>query len=324
MGEHTSPEVLLAQPRGFCAGVNRAIDMARLALQRHGAPVYLFKQIVHNAQVIDELTRLGGIFVERIDDIPPGAVAIFSAHGVSPTIVAAARARRLDIVDTTCPLVHDVQMQAERYSQLGHNLLVIGRAGHEEIEGICGAISGPHFVVSSRDDIDALPLDAADKVAYVTQTTLSMEDTRELIAALERRFPLLVGHGLGDICYATRNRQHAVRRLALQTDLVIIVGTRNSSNTLRLLEVAADQGVPARLVERAEDLQSQWWQGARRIGLSAGASTPEYVIRSVCDRLQQLGVTAVRELPGLAETRHFEVGRAVESSLDVPTVQRNF
>lgn len=319
MGEHTSPEVLLAQPRGFCAGVNRAIDMARLALQRHGAPVYLFKQIVHNAQVIDELTRLGGIFVEQIDDIPPGAVAIFSAHGVTPAIVAAARARRLDIVDTTCPLVHDVQRQAERYSQLGHNLLVIGRAGHEEIEGICGAISGPHFVVGSRDDIDALPLDAADKVAYVTQTTLSMEDTRELIAALERRFPLLVGHGLGDICYATRNRQHAVRRLALQTDLVIIVGTRNSSNTVRLLEVAADQGVPARLVESAADLQVQWWQGARRIGLSAGASTPEYVIRAVCDRLQQLGVTVVRELPGLAETRHFDVERSVETSLDIAT-----
>jgi 4-hydroxy-3-methylbut-2-enyl diphosphate reductase len=319
MGERTSPDVLLAQPRGFCAGVTRAIEMARLALQRHGAPVYLFKEIVHNAQVIDEITAQGGIFVQRIEDIPLGAVTIFSAHGVPPTIVAAAHARRLRIVDTTCPLVHDVQRQAERYSRLGHNLLVIGRAGHEEIEGICGAISGPHFVIGSRDDIDALPLTAAAKVAYVTQTTLSMEDTRELIAALEQRFPLLEGQGLGDICFATRNRQRAVRHLAARVDLVIVVGTRNSSNTLRLLEVAADQGVPARLVESAEDLQVQWWQDVQRIGVSAGASTPEHVIREVCARLQELGIGVVRELPGLVETRRFAVDRTAETATSIAT-----
>lgn len=315
MGEHTSPEVMLAQPRGFCAGVDRAIEMARHALQRHGAPVYLFRQIVHNAQVIAELSSRGGIFVDRLEEIPVGAITIFSAHGVSPAILSAARARRLQIIDTTCPLVNDVQRQAERYSRLGHNLLVIGRAGHEEIEGICGAITGRHFVIGSRDDIDALPLTASDKVAYVTQTTLSIEDTRELIAALERRFPLLIGQGLGDICFATRNRQQAVRHLAARVDLVIVVGTRNSANTFRLLEVAADQGVPARLVESAEDLQVDWWRGLRRVGISAGASTPEYVVTSVLERLRELGVTRVRELPGLVEGRYFDSVASGDSPL---------
>jgi len=299
--------VLLAQPRGFCAGVARAIEIAERALAMHGAPVYVFHEIVHNGHVVGDLAARGAIFVEDIADIPPGAVTVFSAHGVSTAVVEAAQARGLKVIDATCPLVTKVHLQAQRYSQRGYTIVVVGHAGHEEVEGTRGSVAGPVHVVGTLEDIATLPMRRDDPVAYVTQTTLSMDDTRELIAALERRYPEIVGPGLEDICYATMNRQRAVQQLARRVDLVIVVGAHNSSNANRLQEVAADHGVPAWLVEDESDVQAIWLQGVRDVGVTAGASTPEYLVRRVCARLAEFGAGSVRELPGLAETIRFRL-----------------
>lgn len=299
--------VLLAQPRGFCAGVARAIEIAERALAAHGAPVYVFHEIVHNGHVVADLAARGAIFVERIDDIPEGAVTVFSAHGVSTAVVENARRRHLQVIDATCPLVTKVHLQAQRYSQRGYTIVVVGHAGHEEVEGTRGSVTGPVHVVGTLDEIAALPMAVDDPVAYVTQTTLSLDDTRELIDALEARYPRIVGPGLDDICYATLNRQRAVQQLARRVDLVIVVGAHNSSNSNRLQEVAADQGVPAWLVQDADDVQAMWLDGVEHVGVTAGASTPEYLVREVCERLKQFGAGSVRELPGLAETVRFRL-----------------
>jgi 4-hydroxy-3-methylbut-2-enyl diphosphate reductase len=300
-------DVLLAQPRGFCAGVARAIEIAERALAAHGAPVYVFHEIVHNGHVVGDLAARGAIFVEDIEAIPEGAVTVFSAHGVATAVVDAARRRRLRVIDATCPLVTKVHLQAQRYSQRGYTIVVVGHAGHEEVEGTRGSVPGPVHVVGTLDEIVALPMSAGDPVAYVTQTTLSLDDTRELIDALESRYPDIVGPGLDDICYATLNRQRAVQQLARRVDLVIVVGAHNSSNSNRLQEVAADQGVPAWLVQDAEDVQSFWLDGVKNVGVTAGASTPEYLVRQVCERLREFGAASVRELPGLAETVRFRL-----------------
>lgn len=299
--------VLLAQPRGFCAGVARAIEIAERALEMHGAPVYIFHEIVHNGHVVADLAARGAVFVEDIADIPAGAVTVFSAHGVSTAVVDAARARDLRVIDATCPLVTKVHLQAQRYSQRGYTIVVVGHAGHEEVEGTRGSVNGPVHVVGTLEDIAALPMTRDEPVAYVTQTTLSMDDTRELIAALEARYPEIVGPGLEDICYATMNRQRAVQQLARRVDLVIVVGAHNSSNSNRLQEVAADSGVPARLVEDERELQPVWLEGVRCVGITAGASTPEYLVRRVYEKLTELGAVSVRELPGLAETVRFRL-----------------
>ena len=299
--------VLLAQPRGFCAGVARAIEIAERALEMHGAPVYIFHEIVHNGHVVADLAARGAVFVEHIADIPAGAVPVFSAHGVSTAVVDAARARDLRVIDATCPLVTKVHLQAQRYSQRGYTIVVVGHAGHEEVEGTRGSVNGPVHVVGTLEDIAALPMTCDEPVAYVTQTTLSMDDTRELIAALEARYPEIVGPGLEDICYATMNRQRAVQQLARRVDLVIVVGAHNSSNSNRLQEVAADSGVPARLVEDEREVQPVWLEGVRCVGITAGASTPEYLVRRVYEKLTELGAVSVRELPGLAETVRFRL-----------------
>jgi len=299
--------VLLAQPRGFCAGVARAIEIAERALEMYGAPVYIFHEIVHNGHVVADLAARGAVFVEHIADIPAGAVTVFSAHGVSTAVVDAARARDLRVIDATCPLVTKVHLQAQRYSQRGYTIVVVGHAGHEEVEGTRGSVNGPVHVVGTLDDIAALPMTCDEPVAYVTQTTLSMDDTRELIAALEARYPEIVGPGLEDICYATMNRQRAVQHLARRVDLVIVVGAQNSSNSNRLQEVAADSGVPARLVEDEREVQSVWLEGVRCVGITAGASTPEYLVRRVYEKLTELGAVSVRELPGLAENIRFRL-----------------
>ncbi len=299
--------VLLAQPRGFCAGVARAIEIAERALAMHGAPVYVFHEIVHNGHVVADLAARGAIFVERIDDIPEGATTVFSAHGVSTAVVENARRRQLRVIDATCPLVTKVHLQAQRYSQRGYTIIVVGHAGHEEVEGTRGSVTGPVHVVGTLDEVAALPMSTREPMAYVTQTTLSMDDTRELIEALEARYPDIVGPGLDDICYATLNRQRAVQQLARRVDLVIVVGAHNSSNSNRLQEVAADQGVPAWLVQDADDVQAMWLDGVEHVGVTAGASTPEYLVREVCERLKQFGAGSVRELPGLAETVRFRL-----------------
>ena len=304
-------DVLLAQPRGFCAGVARAIEIAERTLERFGAPVYVYHEIVHNGHVVGDLAARGAVFVERIADIPVGSVTVFSAHGVSTAVVDEARERKLLVIDATCPLVTKVHLQAQRYSQRGYTIVIVGHAGHEEVEGTRGSVTGPVHVVGRLEDIEALQMGSQDPVAYVTQTTLSIDDTRGLIAALEARYPQIVGPGLDDICYATLNRQRAVQQLARRVDLVIVVGAHNSSNSNRLQEVAADHGVPAWLVEDETELQPIWLEGVRTVGVTAGASTPEYLVRKVCQRLQEFGAQSVRELPGLAETVRFRLPEAL-------------
>jgi len=299
--------VLLAQPRGFCAGVARAIEIAERALEMYVAPVYVFHEIVHNGHVVGDLAARGAVFVEDIADIPEGGVTVFSAHGVSTAVVESARARGLKVIDATCPLVTKVHLQAQRYSQRGYTIVVVGHAEHEEVVGTRGSVSGPVQVVGTLEEIAALPMSRDEPVAYVTQTTLSMNDTRELIAALEERYPDIVGPGLEDICYATMNRQRAVQQLARRVDLIIVVGAHNSSNSNRLQEVAADSGVPAWLVEDEREVQPIWLEGVGSVGLTAGASTPEYLVRRVSEKLTELGAASVRELPGLAETVRFRL-----------------
>ena len=299
--------VLLAAPRGYCAGVDRAVITVEKALELYGAPVYVRKEIVHNKHVVSTLEQKGVIFVNETDEVPEGKTVIFSAHGVSPAVHEQAAARSLKTIDATCPLVTKVHLQAQRYSQRGYTIVVVGHAEHEEVEGTRGSVNGPVQVVGTLEEIAALPMSRDAPVAYVTQTTLSMNDTRELIAALEERYPDIVGPGLEDICYATMNRQRAVQQLARRVDLIIVVGAHNSSNSNRLQEVAADSGVPAWLVEDEREVQPIWLEGVGSVGLTAGASTPEYLVRRVSEKLTELGAASVRELPGLAETVRFRL-----------------
>ena len=302
-----APTLLLAQPRGFCAGVVRAIDVVEQALALHGAPVYVFHEIVHNGHVVQSLRCRGAVFVDDIAAIPERSVTIFSAHGVADAVRAQARSRSLQVIDATCPLVAKVQLQAQRYSQQGRTVLIVGHPEHDEVVGTRGAVSGAVHVVPSVVAARALDLPAHTPLAYVTQTTLSVDDTREIIAVLEQRFPGIQGPALADICYATQNRQTAVRIMARQVDRVLVVGARNSSNSCRLREVAEQQGVPAWLVEDASQLQPEWLSGARCIGVTAGASTPEALVQGVCRRLRELGAGQVRQLPGKPEAVSFRL-----------------
>lgn len=294
-------EVLLARPRGFCAGVVRAIEIVERALELHGAPVYVFHEIVHNGHVVADLRDKGAVFVDSLDQVPKGAVTVFSAHGVSLEVVRQSQSRKLQVIDATCPLVTKVHLQAQRYAKTGHTIIVIGHAGHEEVVGTMGRIETAVHLVSEVADVAALPLAPDAPVAYVTQTTLSLDDTREIIAALKARFTRIVGPETDDICYATQNRQNAVRELAAQVDLVLVVGARNSSNSARLREVAAQQGRTAHLVQDESGIDPAWVAGARRIGVTAGASTPEVLVQRVAQRLRELGAAHVRQADGADE-----------------------
>ena len=300
-------ELLLAQPRGFCAGVVRAIDVVEQALVLFGTPVYVYHEIVHNGHVVRGLQCRGAVFVDQLAEIPPGSVTIFSAHGVSSAVVEQARARGLRVIDATCPLVAKVQLQAQRYSQAGRTVLVIGHPGHDEVVATMGRIDGPAFVVPTADAARALDLPAGTPLAYVTQTTLSMDDTRGIIAALQARFPGIQGPELADICYATQNRQNAVRVMAQRVDRLLVVGARNSSNACRLREVGEQQGVPSWLIEDASQIDPEWLLGARCVGVTAGASTPEWLVQGVCDHLRSLGARHVRQLPGKPESVSFRL-----------------
>ena len=300
-------EVVLAQPRGFCAGVSRAIQIVERALEIHGSPVYVFHEIVHNGHVVADLVRRGAVFVEDIADIPRGAVTVFSAHGVANRVAEQASRRGLRIIDATCPLVTKVHQQVQRYARERYSIVVVGHPGHDEVEGTLGAVDAPMHVVSTVEDVARLVLPDEERVAYVTQTTLSEDDVREIIAALERRYPGIVGPQLDDICYATRNRQHAVRSMVPGVDVILVVGARNSSNSNRLCEVAKLQGVPAYLIEQASELHPEWIAGATRVGLTAGASVPEYLVTEVQQALRRLGATAVTQMQGLKETVTFRL-----------------
>ena len=309
------PGVLLAQPRGFCAGVVRAIDVVEQALLLFGAPVYVFHEIVHNGHVVQALRERGAVFVDSIDDIPERSVTVFSAHGVSRAVASGAQARSLRVIDATCPLVAKVQQQARRYAQDGRTVLLIGHAGHDEVVGTLGHIDGPAHVVPSVAAARALDLPADTALAYVAQTTLSVDDARDIIDVLLLRFPGIAGPALADICYATQNRQTAVRVMARRVDRLLVVGARNSSNACRLREVGAQLGVPSWLVEDASQIDPDWLLGARCIGVTAGASTPEVLVEGVCERLRTLGARSVRQLPGKPESVHF---RLPQGLTDVP------
>lgn len=300
-------QVVLAQPRGFCAGVTRAIEIVERALYLHGAPVYVFHEIVHNQWVVDDLRARGAVFVDAIADVPAGATVVFSAHGVANAVVAQARSRGLHAIDATCPLVSKVHQQAQRFVRQGLTLLMIGHAGHEEVVGTVGRVDAPVHLLGAVADVQALDLPADTPLAYVTQTTLSLDDTREIIAALQARFPHIVGPEVDDICYATQNRQTAVRALATRVDLVLVVGARNSSNSNRLREVAARSGVPAILVQDRHEIQPAWLRGASRVGVTSGASTPEVLVQGVVDALQAQQAGPVVQLPGVREEVSFRL-----------------
>lgn len=296
-------QIVLTQPRGFCAGVRRAIDIVERALSLHGTPVYVFHEIVHNQWVVDDLRLKGAVFVNDLAEVPSGAVLVFSAHGVSSAVVDQAASQGLHTIDATCPLVSKVHQQAQRFVRQGHTLLMIGHAGHEEVVGTMGQVNTAVHLVSEVADVHKLDIPPHTPLAYVTQTTLSLDDTREIIAALKARFPRIVGPDLDGICYATQNRQIAVRRLAAQVDMVLVVGARNSSNSNRLREVAERSGVPAHLVQDENDLRAEWLQSAPRVGLTAGASTPELLVQRVVSALQAQASAAPLQIVHLAGAR---------------------
>ena len=299
--------VLLARPRGFCAGVNRAITIVNQALERFGPPVYVLHEIVHNTHVLDELRRGGAVFVEELEEIPTGSVTIFSAHGVSRTIADRAASLGLRTIDATCPLVSKVHRRMIRLHRQGYEVLVIGHKGHTEVEGTCGQAEGLVHVISKPSEIAALGIRNPEKVGYVTQTTLSVHDTAEILNAIRQRFPNIEEPERSDICYATTNRQAAVRQMAERVDVVLIVGSKNSSNSNRLREVAEKQHTTAHLINDASEIDSSWFAGARSIGVSAGASAPEHLVVEVVQWLRRHGANAVEEMAGEEEHIHFSI-----------------
>jgi 4-hydroxy-3-methylbut-2-enyl diphosphate reductase len=308
MSENGAMEVMLASPRGFCAGVERAIEIVERALELHGAPIYVRHEIVHNTYVVDDLRAKGAVFVEELDEVPAGATVIFSAHGVAKEVRADAERRGLKVFDATCPLVTKVHVEVTKMLREGYEVVMIGHRGHPEAEGTMGqARSGMHLVETGHDVAALRP--ASDKLSYVTQTTLSVDDAATIIAALRARFPRIVGPKKDDICYATQNRQDAVKFMAPQCDVVIVVGSPNSSNSNRLREVSQNMGVPAYLVDSAADLQPEWVAGKRRVGITAGASAPEVLVDELIARLKALGARSVRPLEGITENVVFTLPR---------------
>ena len=313
-------DIVLANPRGFCAGVDRAIEIVKRALETLGAPIYVRHEVVHNRYVVDDLKQRGAIFVEELDEVPDGATVIFSAHGVSQAVRGEALARGLKVFDATCPLVTKVHLEVARQCRAGRDMVLVGHAGHPEVEGTMGQWrredgNGRIYLVENLDDVARLAVAQPDNLAYTTQTTLSVDDTRSIIAALRERFPAIQGPRNDDICYATQNRQDAVRELAKGCDLVLVVGSPNSSNSNRLRELAEREGVEAHLIDGADEIDPRWVQGRRQIGVSAGASAPEVLVRGVIDRLQALGAMTVRELDGKPEDMVFALPRELRVQL---------
>ena len=294
-------QVLLAKPRGFCAGVDRAIEIVERALSIHGAPIYVRHEVVHNKFVVDDLRAKGAVFVEDLDEVPAGNTVIFSAHGVSQAVRQHADARQLRVFDATCPLVTKVHVEVAKLREQGREVIMIGHHGHPEVEGTMGQSKGGMYLVEKPADVAALQVTDENNLAFVTQTTLSVDDASQIIAALRARFPKITGPRKDDICYATQNRQDAIKALAQRCDLVIVVGSPNSSNSNRLREVAANQGVTAHMVDNARELKADWVTGRQCIGVTAGASAPEVLVQEVVARLRDLGAAEVSELEGITE-----------------------
>jgi 4-hydroxy-3-methylbut-2-enyl diphosphate reductase len=305
-------DLLLANPRGFCAGVDRAIEIVERALALHGAPIYVRHEVVHNKFVVDGLRKKGAVFIEDLSDVPSGSILIFSAHGVSKAVREEAEARGLTIFDATCPLVTKVHLQVSRLREQGKEIIMIGHAGHPEVEGTMGQSGGGMYLVESPEQVAKLQVNDERNLAFVTQTTLSMDDASAIIAALKARFPEITGPKKDDICYATQNRQDAVKMLVKQCDVIVVVGSPNSSNSNRLREVAANVGVPAYLVNDAGELKPEWFAGKQHVGISAGASAPEVLVQGVIARLQQLGAAHVTELQGIVENVVFPLPKSLK------------
>ncbi|MGN6665723.1 MAG: 4-hydroxy-3-methylbut-2-enyl diphosphate reductase [Trinickia sp.] len=304
-------EILLAQPRGFCAGVDRAIEIVERAIALFGAPIYVRHEIVHNAYVVEDLRKKGAVFVELLDEVPSGSTVIFSAHGVSKAVREEAEARGLRIYDATCPLVTKVHIEVAKMRQEGLDIVMIGHKGHPEVEGTMGQCGEGMYLVESIEDVNALDVDDPARVAFVTQTTLSVDDAAHVIAALKARFPQIREPKKQDICYATQNRQDAVKFMTPQCDVVIVVGSPNSSNSNRLREVAEKRGVPAYMVDSPDQIDPAWVEGKRRIGVTAGASAPEVLAQAVIGRLRELGARNVRALEGIEENISFPLPRGL-------------
>ncbi len=300
-------DVILAEPRGFCAGVERAIEIVERALEVYGPPVYVRHEIVHNKRVVDDLRKKGAVFVEEIDEVPDGAVTIFSAHGVSEKVENHARLRALPVIDATCPLVAKVHIEAQRYEREGDEVILIGHQGHPEVEGTSGRVKNGVHIVAKPADVETLQVRDPDKVAYVTQTTLSVDDTKDVIEALKRRFPDIHGPDVKDICYATQNRQASVRELATGVELLLVVGARNSSNSNRLREIGVEMGVPTYLIDDANDINRDWFQGVDRVGITAGASAPEQLVQEVVAKLREFASVNVKFQRGIRERVRFKL-----------------
>ncbi len=298
--------VVLAQPRGFCAGVERAIEIVERALAKFGPPIYVRHEIVHNRHVVEDLRTRGAVFVDELDEIPPGGMTVFSAHGVAKRVEELAAARHLPVFDATCPLVAKVHAEGRRYAAQDREIVLVGHAGHAEVEGTIGQIPGPVHLVQTVDDVATLKVGTPDRLAYVTQTTLSVDDTRGIITALKARFPAIVGPDVRDICYATQNRQQAVHDLAKQVDLILVVGSKNSSNSNRLREIGQELGKPSYLIDDASALQPEWFAGVQSVGLTAGASAPEMLVQGVLEGLRQFRDLDVSALAGTAEDVKFK------------------
>lgn len=313
-------EILLANPRGFCAGVDRAIEIVQRALQIYGAPIYVRHEVVHNRYVVDSLKQAGAIFVDELDEIPEDSTVIFSAHGVPQAVREEANRRKLQVFDATCPLVTKVHLEVARHSRNGHEVILIGHRGHPEVEGTMGQYrkrgdQGGVYLVVTADDVAGLQIQDPNNLAFVTQTTLSMDDTAKVIKALKTRFPKIQGPKQNDICYATQNRQDAVKELAKQCDLVLVVGSPNSSNSNRLRELALQSATPAYLIDRADDIDPNWLDGVNMVGLTAGASAPDLLVDEVIKKLKERGANSVRTLSGQEENVTFSLPRALQDNL---------
>jgi len=312
-------KILLARPRGFCAGVVRAIDIVNKAIERYGAPVYVRHEIVHNKRVVDTLRARGAIFVKELDDIPDGALTVFSAHGVSEAIENTANGRGLPVIDATCPLVSKVHVEGRRHAAQGQEVIMIGHNGHPEVEGTRGRIPGGVQVVSSSEDVASLQVKDSKQLAFVTQTTLSVDDTRDIIGSLRQRFPDIQGPDLKDICYATQNRQQSVRDLCGRVDLLLVVGAQNSSNSNRLKEIGTEMQVPSYLIDDADALDESWLNGVTSIGVTAGASAPEELVEELLARLGTLAETTIEEISDIVENTYFKLPKALrEESVNDP------
>jgi 4-hydroxy-3-methylbut-2-en-1-yl diphosphate reductase len=312
-----APEkLLLAAPRGYCAGVDRAVQTVERALELHGAPVYVRKEIVHNKHVVEELAQRGAVFVEELsDDIPEGAVTVFSAHGVSPAVHAEAETRGLRTIDATCPLVTKVHREAVKFAADGYTIVLVGHAGHEEVEGTMGEVPGSIYLVETEDDVDALDVEDTERIAYLTQTTLSVDETAAIIARLRERFPAITGPRTDDICYATTNRQLAVKQMAEHCDLVLVIGSRNSSNSNRLVDVARAAGADAHLIDNELEVREEWLEGARVVGITSGASAPEELVQRLIDFFRTRGTSDVSEFEVLREDVRFMLPKVIRQQL---------